>query len=135
MSILSAQCERLRSLANNLRQTSRGHKEYISAMRDVADTIWKLRNTNLDMANENDDLKAENAKLRVQRDEWRRVAEAKQDIIDHMRDARSDNARLRKLAGDLYSYFHGVVMDNWSYTSDVFDDFARRLRDLEVEAR
>lgn len=64
MSILSAQCERLRSLANNLRQTSRGHKEYISAMRDAADTIWKLRNTNLDTANENDDLKAENRQLR-----------------------------------------------------------------------
>ena len=36
----------------------------------------------------------ENAKLRTERDEWRRVAEAKQDIIDHMRDARAENAKL-----------------------------------------
>lgn len=49
-------------------------------------------------ANERMDLlEAENAKLRVERDEWHRVAASKQDIIDHMRNANSENAKLRKL--------------------------------------
>jgi len=41
-------------------------------------------------------LEADNARLRVERDEWRRVAVSKQDIIDHMRDANAENAALRK---------------------------------------
>ena len=41
-------------------------------------------------------LQAENAKLREERDEWKRVAEPKQDIIDHMRDANHENAKLRE---------------------------------------
>lgn len=43
------------------------------------------------------DLERENAKLRVERDEWHRVAMSKQDIIDHMRNANADNAKLREL--------------------------------------
>ena len=43
-----------------------------------------------------DELETENAKLRVERDEWRRVAVSKQDSIDHMRDANAENAKLRK---------------------------------------
>lgn len=43
-------------------------------------------------------LQAENAKLCVERDEWKRVAESKQDIIDHMRDANHENAKLRELS-------------------------------------
>lgn len=38
----------------------------------------------------------ENAKLRAQLAELKRVAESKQDIIDHMRDANAENARLRE---------------------------------------
>ena len=44
-----------------------------------------------------DALDKENAKLRVERDEWHRVAASKQDIIDHMRNANSENAKLREL--------------------------------------
>jgi hypothetical protein len=54
----------LLALASNLKQTTRGHNEYVTAMREAAYTIWQLRNTNLDTANESDHLKAENAKLR-----------------------------------------------------------------------
>lgn len=39
-------------------------------------------------------LERENANLRVERDEWHRVAESKQDIIDHMRDDHAENAEL-----------------------------------------
>lgn len=38
----------------------------------------------------------ENETLRAERDEWHRVAESKQDIIDHMRDANAENAKLRQ---------------------------------------
>lgn len=67
-----------------------------------------------------DALEGENAKLRTERDEWRRVAEAKQDIIDHMRDARAENAKLRELVKDMF-----LSATFW------FDHFseARRYRD------
>jgi Mg2+ and Co2+ transporter CorA len=41
------------------------------------------------------DALGENTKLREQMAEWKRVAESKQDIIDHMRDANAENGRLR----------------------------------------
>lgn len=47
-----------------------------------------------------DDIKDENVKLRAERDEWHRVAQSKQDIIDHMRDATAENAKLRELCVD-----------------------------------
>lgn len=62
--------------------------------REAADTIWQLRD-DLQRAN------AENAKLRVERDEWHRVAASKQDIIDHMRNANSENSELRELVSRL----------------------------------
>ena len=55
-----------------------------------------------------ENLQSENAKLRVERDEWRRVAVSKQDIIDHMRDANAENAKLRELARGLGQCAQGV---------------------------
>lgn len=46
-------------------------------------------------------LEAENETLRAERDEWHRVAQSKQDIIDHMRDTNAANAKLRELASIL----------------------------------
>ena len=48
-----------------------------------------------------DDVKAENETLRDERDEWHRVAESKQDIIDYMRDANAENAKLRQQLADV----------------------------------
>ena len=50
---------------------------------------------------ENAQLKSDNAKLRAERDEWHRVAVSKQDIIDHMRDARAENTKLWELVSCL----------------------------------
>lgn len=50
----------------------------------------------VDQQDEVERLKAENAKLRAERNEWHRVAVSKQDIIDHMRDARAENDKLRE---------------------------------------
>lgn len=43
----------------------------------------------------------ENARLLSQLTEWKRVAESKQDIIDHMRDANAENAKLRELVNGM----------------------------------
>lgn len=81
MSVLSAKRDRLRERAEEMRflapdpdvpylvpstkeTMALAMRSAASEMEDAADTIWQLRNTNLDTANENDQLKAENAKLR-----------------------------------------------------------------------
>lgn len=47
-------------------------------------------------------MEEECEKLRAERDEWHRVAQSKQDIIDHMRDANAENAKLRELVAQMY---------------------------------
>lgn len=44
------------------------------------------------------------AALRVESDEWHRVAESKQSIIDHMRDEGAENAKLRELCEYLWEF-------------------------------
>ena len=44
------------------------------------------------------------AKLRVERDEWHRVAVSKQDVIDHMHDARTENSKLLELLKNALTY-------------------------------
>lgn len=77
------------------------------------------------------ELKAENAKLRAERYEWHRVAASKQDIIDHMRDARAENAKLRKLISELYACSQQCGCDRCGYRDGcaMFD----RMAQLGVE--
>ena len=70
-----------------------------------------------------DELCAEVELLRQKRDEWRRVAESKQDIIDHMRDARGENAKLR----ELLDYMTPIA---WYAASERERD---RMRELGIE--
>ena len=84
------------------------------------------------MSDELDNAKAENAKLRVERDEWHRVAVSKQDIIDHMRDARAENTKLRELVSRAWGLFlkHGAV-----HPCDLLEVDAVRdeMRELGIE--
>ena len=112
MSMLSAQRDELRWLADNLEEHDSHMDEYVQAMRSAADTIWELRNDCVELRDENAKLSNQLtdvtesmgrveercANLRAERDEWHRVAVSKQDIIDHMRDARAENAKLWELA-------------------------------------
>ena len=110
MSMLSGQADRLQESANNLERYGfadfgENRHDLIRELRDAADTIWSLRNLNVDVQAENDDLKAENANLRERittqkqtiqayRDEsreWREVAERVQ----------AENAKLRRLVTGL----------------------------------
>ena len=43
MSMLSTQVDELRELAEHLDERERGMDEYVTALRDAADTIWELR--------------------------------------------------------------------------------------------
>lgn len=118
MSMLSAQCYELRKCADALQDEidslSLGRITYdgltdalhygINDLRSAANVIWELRNKMSDMVDQKlevDRLKAETAKLRAERDEWHRVAVNKQDIIDHMRDTRAENAKLLKIVSCL----------------------------------
>lgn len=81
-------------------------------------------------------LEADNAKLRVERDEWHRVAVSKQDIIDHMRDTSSSNMRLRELCADM---FDGMCDHDHCYTCHHWQDgyngceYHERMAQLGVE--
>lgn len=74
-----------------------------------------------------DQLEDENAKLRAERDEWHRVAESKQDIIDHMRDARAENDKLRKLLSSYWKAVHCLA------TPNVPRDYLAEMREMGIE--
>jgi hypothetical protein len=74
------------------------------------------------------ELAGENHKLREQMAEWKRVAESKQDIIDHMRDANAENAKLRKLVDELWALAYGYV----PYEGEL-DDARDMMRELGIE--
>lgn len=92
MSMISAQCDKLRDRAKVLRQGrwSDGEDD-AKLMEDAADTILSLR----DRAQ---GLQAENAKLRGARDVWQ-----------------ENDAKLRELIADLWEYIHiGTAQDGQS---------------------
>ena len=84
-----------------------------------------IRKSDLERCNADlDRLETENAKLRAERDEWHRVAVSKQDIIDHMWDARAENDKLRELLCELYED-QCDEHDRWRYRD--------RMRELGIE--
>ena len=44
-----------------------------------------------------------------------------------------ENEKLRELVRNLYKRFHGVVFENWSYSTEDFDMLACCMRELGVE--
>jgi len=45
---------------------------------------------------------------------------------------KKENAELRELVQDMYRRFHGVVIENWSYSSEDFYMYEQRMRELGV---
>lgn len=152
MSMLSAQCYELRKCADALQDAidnlSLGRITYdgltdalhygINDLRSAANVIWELRNKMCDMV----DQREEAERLRAERDEWHRVAVSKQDIIDHMRDARTENAKLLKIvsclltcasdAGDCDRCPINGGTGDWN-SGDFCDGLLDCLRDLGIE--
>ena len=46
---------------------------------------------------------------------------------------KAENAKLRELCADMYRRFHGVVIENWSYSSEDFYTYEQRMCELGVE--
>lgn len=81
-----------------------GTPEHVAGLSRKAleeDFQW-VNDRRMELEGECERLDAENARLQSQADEWRRVAQSKQDVIDHMRDARDENAKLRELVSDVF---------------------------------
>ena len=53
--------------------------------------------------------------------------------IEDGKAVRIENAELRELVADIYKRFHGVVIENWSYSSDDFRMYKQRMRELGME--
>lgn len=78
---------------------------------------------------------AENAKLRE------RITELEELLPESKRWFSADTveayvaeiAKLRELARDMYERFYGVVIENWSYSTEDFQMYERRMRELGVE--
>lgn len=47
----------------------------------------------------------------------------------------AENAELRELVADMYRRFHGVVIENWAYSSEDFYTYEQRMRELGVEVQ
>lgn len=91
--------------------------EYYYAKEREESTVERINDSYLEALNSLEQLEAENAKLRAERDEWHRVATSKQDIIDHMRDTSSSNMRLRELCADMFDgmcdHDHCAICPHW----------------------
>ena len=109
MSMLSSQVDKLRELAEHLDERERGMDEYVTALRDAADTIWQLRD---DLQRTNN----ENARMREQ------VA----DACMQLGGAWARCAELRELLQRTWDAFHDA-------TAREFVSVKNELRELGVE--
>jgi len=161
MSMLSAQCDELREMADQLQE----HGTFVgfggttntdplmhgaaTAMLQAADTIWELRD-DLQRANdavrdaEHDEsmawdrvrkAEAENAKLREERREYQATIDS---LVNECDDHKTENAKLRELVLHMYACMGNVDADgNHECFSCEYEgagcDFADRMRDLGIE--
>ena len=122
MSMISAQCDKLRDTADKLDKTSVVstpwiHYNLTPMMREAADTIWELR----------DDLQRANAA----------VQDAEHDesmAWDRVRKAEAENAKLRDLLAELYQCSRQYGCDRCGYKDGctMFDRMAQL--GIEVDA-
>jgi hypothetical protein len=95
---------------------------------------WQYKQAYEGVLEEARSLKAENAKLRVERDEWHRVAVSKQDTIDYMRNAMAENAKLLELVNSYADLFEKEAAKNngrGPYYSG--EDWLAMANDMRVE--
>ena len=115
MSMLSAQCAELRWLAEHLDERERGMDEYVTALRDAADTIWELRGSVHRERAEADRLRASNEV----------IAEDHAALCEQ-------NAKLRELVQDMWR--DGMCdCDERGACAGCEYHFPDRMRELGVE--
>ena len=110
MSMISAQCDELRSYADKADGT---FPMLASALREAADTIWELRNKCVDLVDERERL-------------FRANVEKNNKILRLV----GENARLRKLVWDM----RVCLEDECERCHDLSDscDLESRIRDLGI---
>ena len=154
MSTLSAKCDRLRERAEEMRflapdpdvpylipstkeTMALAMRSAASEMEDAADTIWQLRNTNLDTANENDDLKAENEERRERVAELEELTDGKRYIPQEWYALlQSENAKLQKVCKRMRDHIKDscdvcdeYYCSSWDEDNEccVFDTYMREI--------
>lgn len=143
MSMISAQCDELRDTADKLDKTSAVSTPWIHCyltpiLRRAADTIWELRNDHVKLRDENERMRM-NAnptagELRRVREAWEKdreklLAECQhsQRLAENLEAGEHENARLRKLIGDLYQCSRQCGCDRCGYKDGcaMFDRMAQ----------
>lgn len=100
---------------------------YYCAKEREESAVLYINDAYLEVLNSLENLEAENGKLRDEfhkMDQWHSA-----ELIASM----DENAKLRELVRDMYRRFHGVVIENWSYSSEDFYTYEQRMRELGVE--
>ena len=62
------------------------------------------------------------------------INDAYLEVLNSLEKLEAENVKLRELTRDMYRRFHGVVIENWSYSSEDFYTYEQRMRELGVEA-
>ena len=61
------------------------------------------------------------------------INDAYLEVLNSLEKLEAENVKLRELTRDMYRRFHGVVIENWSYSSEDFYTYEQRMRELGVE--
>lgn len=141
MSMLSAQRDRLRTLADHLDERERGMDEYVRALRDAADTIWELRCKLAGTVDQSDEIDRLKEQVR-----WLKKGDVlhvltDQELADHQKHEREmhtsiaalndENVKLRELVRHLYEY-RQLYFKTGIYPTD-HGVTEQRMRELRIE--
>ena len=143
MSMLSAQCDKLRAMAESV---GLAVPQAATLMMEAADTITELRGALQVASADYRHLQAERDKLREERREYQATIDS---LVDECTDHKSENAKLRELAKDMLKTIQ-VMDDEWHSLTDFttmaeaaetydFDaenapEYEEKLRELGVDA-
>ena len=127
MSMLSAQCDRLRELADGIEERY-GYPTAVTALRDAADTIWSLRNRCVDLARERERLSKESDFFS------RQVLENGERCDRAIDQLNAENDRLRELVADAWSYINHPADASWTHEKrkEIRGSLADRMRELDI---
>ena len=131
MSMISAQVDRLRELADEL--TFQGDFDTAQALRDAADTIWELR---CKFGEDYWKLKEECDRLRADSTHWELAHCPGCRNVADLQEALDENAKLREELDQWHSLTDGIELPEYPITEFRPKDLERenaKLRNLAVE--
>ena len=134
MNMLSAQCDKLRSMAKSVELSM---PQAATLMMEAADTITELRGALQVASVDYRHLQDENAKLREELEQWHRLTagiELPEYPITEFKpkDLERENAKLRELCADMWR--GAVTRMDFAERYAFIGEFVDRMRELEVDA-